>query len=240
MPVDILIVILATAVVQSIFGVGVLLFGTPLMLLLGYGFVDALSVLLPVSLAISCLQLLKHHHHIDHALYKNVLIYSVPLIMAFLFLVTSVKINIGLIIGALLIFVAVKSFSATIENALQWVVRYERVYLAITGLVHGMSNLGGSLLTVMIYSKKYPKDQTRATAAACYATFAFCQLLTLYLIGSEFQIPYSDRISLVQVGIVMYLFTEKVLYNSIDNEKYAKLFTVFLFVAGVTLIFKSL
>lgn len=240
MPVDILIVILATAVVQSIFGVGVLLFGTPLMLLLGYGFVDALSVLLPVSLAISCLQLLKHHHHIDHALYKKVLIYSVPLIMAFLFLVTSVKINIGLIIGALLIFVAVKSFSATIENALQWVVRYERVYLAITGLVHGMSNLGGSLLTVMIYSKKYPKDQTRATAAACYATFAFCQLLTLYLIGSEFQIPYSDRISLVQVGIVMYLFTEKVLYNSIDNEKYAKLFTVFLFVAGVTLILKSL
>ncbi|MDO9164422.1 MAG: sulfite exporter TauE/SafE family protein [Methylococcaceae bacterium] len=240
MPVDILIVILATAVVQSIFGVGVLLFGTPLMLLLGYGFVDALSVLLPVSLAISCLQLLKHHQHIDHALYKNVLIYSVPLIMAFLFLVTSVKINIGLIIGFLLVFVAVKSFSVTIENALQWVVRYERVYLAITGLVHGMSNLGGSLLTVLIYSKKYPKDQTRATAAACYATFAFCQLLTLYFIGSEFQIPYSERISLVQVGIVMYLFTEKVLYNRIDNEKYAKLFTVFLFVAGVTLILKSL
>lgn len=240
MPVDILIIILATSMVQSIFGVGVLLFGTPLMLLLGYGFVDALSVLLPVSLAISCLQLLKHHEYIDRALYKNVLIYSVPLIMAFLFLVTSVKINIGLIIGALLVFVAVKSFSVVIENALQWVVRYERIYLAMTGLIHGMSNLGGSLLTVMIYSKKYPKDQTRATAAACYATFAFCQLLTLYLIGSELQIPYAERISLVQVGIVMYLFTEKVLYNSIDNEKYAKLFTLFLFVAGVTLIIKSL
>lgn len=240
MPVDILIIILATSMVQSIFGVGVLLFGTPLMLLLGYGFVDALSVLLPVSLAISCLQLLKHHEYIDRALYKNVLIYSVPLIMAFLFLVTSIKINIGIIIGVLLVFVAVKSFSVVIENALQWVVRYERIYLAMTGLIHGMSNLGGSLLTVMIYSKKYPKDQTRATAAACYATFAFCQLLTLYLIGSELQIPYAERISLVQVGIVMYLFTEKVLYNSIDNEKYAKLFTLFLFVAGVTLIIKSL
>ncbi|MDD5113021.1 MAG: hypothetical protein PHC94_03310 [Methylobacter sp.] len=240
MPVDILVIILATSMVQSIFGVGVLLFGTPLMLLLGYGFVDALSVLLPVSLAISCLQLLKHHEYIDRALYKNVLIYSVPLIMAFLFLVTSIKINIGIIIGVLLVFVAVKSFSVVIENALQWVVRYERIYLAMTGLIHGMSNLGGSLLTVMIYSKKYPKDQTRATAAACYATFAFCQLLTLYLIGSELQIPYAERISLVQVGIVMYLFTEKVLYNSIDNEKYAKLFTLFLFVAGITLIIKSL
>lgn len=240
MPVDILLTILATSVVQSIFGVGVLLFGTPLLLLLGYAFVDALSVLLPVSIAISCLQMLKHYRHIDHVLYKNVLIYSVPLVMAFLVLVTSIKINIGLLIGFLLIFVALKSFSTAIENALQSIVKYERLYLVITGLVHGMSNLGGSLLTVMIVSKKYPKDQTRATAAACYATFAFCQLLTLYLIGSEFIIPYADRISLVQVGIVMFLFTEKVLYNSIDNEKYSKLFMVFLFVAGVTLILKSL
>jgi uncharacterized membrane protein YfcA len=103
-----------------------------------------------------------------------------------------------------------------------------------------MSNLGGSLLTVMIYSKKYPKDQTRATAAACYATFAFCQLLTLFLMGSEFHIPYPDRISLVQVGILMFLFTEKMLYNTIDNEKYSKLFTLFLFAAGLTLILKSL
>lgn len=240
MPVDILLTILATSVVQSIFGVGVLLFGTPLLLLLGYAFVDALSVLLPVSIAISCLQMLKHHQHIDRALYKNVLIYSVPLVMAFLVLVTSIKINIGLVIGVLLVFVALKSFSKAIENALQLVVKYERIYLAITGLIHGVSNLGGSLLTVMIVSKKYPKDQTRATAAACYATFALCQLLTLYLIGTEFSIAYADRISLVQVGIVMFLFTEKVLYNSIDNEKYSKLFTLFLFAAGVTLILKSL
>lgn len=36
MPADILLTVVATSVVQSVFGVGVLLFGTPLLLLLGY------------------------------------------------------------------------------------------------------------------------------------------------------------------------------------------------------------
>jgi uncharacterized membrane protein YfcA len=53
MPIDILLIVVSTSVIQSVFGVGVLLFGTPLLLLLGYEFVDALGVLLPVSIAIS-------------------------------------------------------------------------------------------------------------------------------------------------------------------------------------------
>ena len=38
MPVDILLTVVATSAIQSIFGVGVLLFGTPLLLLLGIDF----------------------------------------------------------------------------------------------------------------------------------------------------------------------------------------------------------
>ena len=150
MPVDILLTVVATSVIQSIFGVGVLLFGTPLLLLLGYGFVDALGVLLPVSIAISALQVLRHYEDIDTGFYKNVLVYSIPLVVLFLLLVTSVKINISLVIGALLIFVALKSFSAAIERTLQSVVKYERIYLMVMGLVHGVSNLGGSMLTMII------------------------------------------------------------------------------------------
>ncbi len=84
MPVDILLTVVATSVIQSIFGVGVLLFGTPLLLLLGYGFVDALGVLLPVSIAISALQVLRHYEDVDAGFYKNVLIYSIPLVVLFL------------------------------------------------------------------------------------------------------------------------------------------------------------
>ncbi len=240
MPIDILLTVVATSIVQSIFGVGVLLFGTPLLLLLGYGFVDALGVLLPVSIAISTLQLLRHHEDVDFGFYKKVLLYSVPLVVLFLWLVTAVKINISLAIGVLLIFVALKNFSTTIERALQSIVKYERTYLMVMGLVHGMSNLGGSMLTVIIYSKKYPKNKTRVTAALSYATVALCQLATLLLIGSEFTVSFADKVSFVQVAIVMFLLTEEMLYNGIDNEKYAKIFAMFLFASGILLIIKSL
>ena len=240
MPVDILLTIVATSVVQSIFGVGVLLFGTPLLLLFGYDFVDALGVLLPISITISTLQLIRHYQYVDAGFYKNVLMYSIPFVVVFLLLVTAVKINISLLIGVVLIFVAVKNFSTVIERTLQSVVKYEKAYLMMTGLIHGMSNLGGSLLTVMIYSKQYRKNQTRATAAACYATFALCQLATLYIIHSEYKVSYSDKMGFVQVGVAMFLLTEEMLYSGIDDEKYSKLFAVFLFASGILLIMKSL
>ncbi|MEQ1531715.1 MAG: hypothetical protein ABL925_20575, partial [Methylococcales bacterium] len=136
MPVDILLVILATSIVQSIFGVGVLLFGTPLLLLLGYEFIDVLSVLLPISICISCLQVIKHYDYIDTAFYKNVLVYCIPVVVMFLLIVTSVKINIGIWIGGFLLFVALESFLPLIDNTLRAIVKYERIYLMLTGLVH--------------------------------------------------------------------------------------------------------
>lgn len=240
MPVDILLTVVATSVIQSIFGVGVLLFGTPLLLLLGYGFVDALGVLLPVSIAISTLQVLRHYEDVDTGFYKNVLIYSIPLVVLFLVVVTSIKINISLVIGPLLILVALKNFSATIEKALRSVVKYEKIYLMAMGLVHGMSNLGGSMLTVIIYSKHYTKDKTRVTAAASYATVASCQLATLLFINSGFTVSVADKISFIQIATVMFLLTEEMLYNGIDNEKYSKIFAGFLFASGSLLIMKSL
>ena len=240
MPVDILLTVVATSVIQSIFGVGVLLFGTPLLLLLGYGFVDALGVLLPASIAINALQVIRHYEDVDTKFYKNVLIYSMPLVVLFLLVVTSIKVNISLVIGMLLILVALKNFSVTIERALRSVVKYEKIYLMAMGLVHGMSNLGGSMLTVIIYSKHYPKNKTRVTAAASYATVASCQLATLLFIGSKFTVSVADKISFIQIAVVMFLLTEEILYNGIDNEKYSKIFAVFLFVSGSLLIIKSL
>ena len=94
---DIVIVIIITAFIQSIFGVGVLLFGTPLLLLLGYGFIDAIIILLPISISINLIQIAKDYRSVDFDFYKKILIFSIPFVIVFLFLVTKVQINIGLI-----------------------------------------------------------------------------------------------------------------------------------------------
>lgn len=240
MPIDILLTILVTATIQSIFGVGMLLFGTPMLLLLGYSFVDSLGVVLPISIAISLLQVIKHFDYVDKVFFKNVLRYCIPVIVLFLALIASIKINVGFIMGIFLLLVALKSFLPQVEAALKSIVKYEKLYLVITGLVHGVSNLGGSLLTVMIYSKNYPKDTTRVTAAACYAVFALFQLLTLLIMQTEFTIAYATKAFLVQIGILTFLIVEKMLYGNIDNEKYNRIFAIFLFVAGFALIAKSM
>jgi hypothetical protein len=46
--------------------------------------------------------------------------------------------------------------------------------------------------------------------------------------------------SLIQVAVVMFLLTEEMLYDGIDNEKYSKIFAAFLFASGILLIIKSL
>lgn len=239
MPVDILLTVIATSIIQSIFGVGVLLFGTPILLLLGYDFINALVILLPISIAINSLQIIKHYQYIDTTFYKNVLIYTIPFVVVFLFLVTTIKINIGLLIGAFLIFVALKNFLPSIEAMLQTMVKYERSYLAAMGVIHGMTNLGGSLLTAIVHGKNYHKNQTRVTVAICYATFAVFQLITLFFLSAEYNISFSDDISFLQIGVIIFLLTEEVVYSNIDNDKYSKIFAAFLFVSGLVLVAKS-
>lgn len=239
MPVDILLTVAVTAAIQSIFGVGVLLFGTPLLLLLDYDFINALIILLPISISINSFQILKHYRHIDLAFYKNVLIFSIPFVVFFLFIVTTAKINIGFVVGAFLVFVALKSYSTKVEQMLTTLVKYERSYLTAMGVIHGLTNLGGSLLTAIAHSKKYHKDMTRVTVATCYATFALFQIITLIFLVDSYTFSYSDNMAFLQVGVIIFLLTEELVYANIDNEKYSKIFAAFLLLSGVVLIAKS-
>ena len=51
--------------VQSIFGVGLLLFGTPTLLLLGYPYADTLWILVPASVTISIVQVIRGYTYIS-------------------------------------------------------------------------------------------------------------------------------------------------------------------------------
>ena len=240
MAIDILLTVFITSVIQSIFGVGVLLFGTPLLLIFGYDFVNTLTILLPISIAINLLQLIKHYQYIDFDFYKKISIYTIPIVVLFLFIGVSNNINIGLLIGIFLLFVALKNSVIKVESFLEKWIKYERSYLVIMGGVHGLTNLGGSLLTAIVHGKNYPKDQARITIAACYATFAIFQLITLFILGLSSDLSYGEHISFLQIGVVIFLLTEEILYRQINNQRYNQIFAAFLFISGLLLIIKSI
>ena len=91
--------------IQSIFGVGLLLFGTPSLLLIGYEYHEILNILLPASITISFLQVIKSKENINKS--KKVFIYyCLPILVLFTFIVLINKnlINFKLIISIFLIF----------------------------------------------------------------------------------------------------------------------------------------
>jgi len=237
---DILAAVVVTATIQSLFGVGVLLFGTPILLVLGYPFVTALTVLLPISWAINLLQVSQHHAHIDRSFYAKILTLSVPCIVVCLVLVTRMTINIGPIVGLFLVLVALKDVFARVEQWIESLVRYERAYFVVMGIVHGLTNLGGSLLTAIVHSKHYEKDVQRVTTAVAYGTFAFFQLLTLLVTLERFPVRFSEAAFYVLAGAGTYLATDKLVYAKIGTGQYRAIFACFLFVSGIVLILKAM
>jgi len=239
MPLDILIIVAITSFIQSIFGVGVLLFGTPLLLLSGYDFIHAVIILLPISVSINLIQIAKDYRNVDLDFYRKILLYTIPFVVVFLFVVTKVKINIGVIIGLFLLFVAAKNFSLKINEIIKSLVRYEKIYFVIMGIVHGLTNLGGSLLTAIVHSKEYEKNVTRVTVAISYATFAIFQIMTLVVSGYGFDVSLSGIGIYLIVGISVFILTEKIVYMDINNENYSKSFAAFLLISGILLCVKS-
>jgi uncharacterized membrane protein YfcA len=237
---DIFIIVVVTSFIQSIFGVGVLLFGTPLLLLQGYDFIQAVLVLLPISVSINLIQIARDYRSADWNFYKKILVYTIPFVVIFLLVVTRLNIKIGMIIGVFLLFVAAKDYSLKVNKVIKFLVRYEKVYLSIMGIVHGLTNLGGSLLTAIVHSKGYEKRITRVTVALSYATFATFQILTLLVSGYRIDITFSGIGVYLIPGITVFVLTEKLVFMDINNGNYSKYFAVFLFLSGVLLCVKSI
>lgn len=217
-----------------------MLFGTPLLLLRGYDFIQAVIVLLPISVAINLIQIAKDYRSADWDFYKKILAYTIPFVVVFLLVVTRLSINIGVVIGLFLLFVAAKDYSLKVNNVTKFLIRYERVYFSIMGVIHGLTNLGGSLLTAIVHSKGYEKQITRVTVALSYATFATFQILTLLVSGHSTHFTLSGIGIYVIPGIAVFLLTEKLVYREINNESYSKYFAVFLCFSGVLLCAKSI
>jgi hypothetical protein len=108
------------------------------------------------------------------------------------------------------------------------------------GIIHGLTNLGGSLLTAIVHSKDYTKHITRVTVAISYATFAAFQILTLLISGINVDIQLMGIGIYMVFGVTIFLLTEKFVFMEIDNKNYSIYFAVFLFVTGVLLIVKSI
>ena len=232
--------IVFTSVVQSIFGVGVLLFGTPILLLLGYDYPVILSTLLPISITISLTQIVRDFRQIDFRFMRGILIYTVPFIVGFLLIALHSTKQLGMLIALILLLFALKNVYRPLDKTLAKLARFEITWLAFTGIIHGLTNLGGSLLTILVQQRGYPKDKARATIATAYVLFASFQLATLLIAGSFAHNTALGSAGYAFVGICVYLATNEWLFKRLNAQTYATAFSGFLFCSSVLVGLKTI
>jgi uncharacterized protein len=239
MQLEIIFVIILTSSIQSVFGTGVLLFGTPLLLIAGYDFQNILPILLPTSILINFFQLKNQTNEINFNFYIKLVILSVPFIILFLYFVTTKLLNITPLVGLFLIIISLKDIIPVINRNIKFINEYEPIFLIITGIIHGLTNLGGSLLSALIINKNLTKESTRATIAICYLTFAIFQIITLIVFVDSNLFISKPNLTYWFIGLIMFFIVEKFIFLKINKKNYIKYFTSFLFITGFLLIINN-
>ena len=122
---EILIIITVTSVLQSIFGTGVLLFGTPILLILGKDFQTALTILLPASILINFFQIRNNLKSINITFYKNLILFCLPMVFLTLYLSFSIHFSTNSVIGIFLIVISLKSLVKPVAMIINWIISFE-------------------------------------------------------------------------------------------------------------------
>jgi uncharacterized membrane protein YfcA len=177
-------VVAALAVVQSVFGVGLLLFGTPALLLLGLGFREALCILLPASVAVSALQVAFGREHLPRGEAAAFVCWALPALVAGLVWRLSLPSapSADALLALLLLLGAGLRHIEALGTALRRLLGRQRQWsLAAIGLLHGCTNMGGVMLPLYASLRETEKSRITACVALGYLLFAGSQLLVLVI-----------------------------------------------------------
>ena len=219
------------SIAQSVFGVGILLIGTPTLLIFGYSYFSILGILLPISLMVSLLQLWELRSAIDKKFIAGILFFAVPLIPVGMFFSSWGSGYLGIVIGMVLL--GVCSGKIRLND------KHLNINFLILGFIHGLTNLGGAILPSLTFSACQRKHL--ANISCSYSILASIQLLTLYVIdpaaiGGNFHV----EIVFILIGLIGSRLVGKKILLKIDAKKYSWALRIYIGLIGSYLILKNL
>ena len=146
-----IVIITLLSIFQSIFGVGLLLYGTPIFLILGNDFLYSLSILLPVSMVISLFQLSYDNSIFKIKFIKLFSFITLPFLIITLLLLIKFyeNIDIKLLISIVIIFFSLNNLIFNkVMSKFFLNIKNQYIIFSSIGIIHGLTNLGGSLLAI--------------------------------------------------------------------------------------------
>ena len=206
---------------QTIVGVGILVLGTPLLLLLGYNIIEAISILLPISIFISLFNLLYIKFttkeilpSIDRNTKKAFFSLCVPAVFFGIIFLKKFQdyINFHLLISVI-IFITIGAKFYYREKIITFSKIKKKTILFFIGLIHGLTNSGGTLLSIFILNlNNNLKNPTRYSLSFFYfflATLQYSIFIIFFTNKTEFPDLLPSLIPIAFFGIILGNFLTK-------------------------------
>jgi len=234
-----LLILIILSIFQSIFGIGLLFIGTPIFLTLGYSFVGTLEILLPISICISFLQFFFSDFENKKFVY-DFNKFCLPFLIFFSFLIVKnfITFDFKLITSFLVIL-----FS--IINLIQIYFKYKiiinkfsnKIIFLIIGSVHGLTNLGGPLLSVTSSAiNENKKEETRYCISYGYFMMGTIQLLIIFIFNRE---EYNfNNFKYILIPILIY-FPSQNIFKNINQKKFIVYINFFAFIIVIYIFFTN-
>lgn len=236
------IILFFVMVIQTVIGVGVLVIGTPILLLLDINLIIAISILLPISIATSLINLIYFWRNkkisfkiIDQETKKYFFYFCLPCIFVGLYFLklTSSYFNYNYIVGTVII---LSIIFTTKFNALTNINKVTKIiYLSVIGVIHGLTNSGGTLLSIFI-SNKNNKINSRYNITFFYFFLASFQLILFLLIFTN------EFINIKYIWVILFCpltsVVGNIIQNKISDNKFRKVINFVAVFASLSLFFK--
>ena len=223
-------------IIQSIFGVGLLLFGTPSFLVLGYDFANTINILMPISISISILQFYKSKVK-DQKFINEYNLFCLPFLVFFLVVALKFKdlLDFKLLVGLLLVFSSIlilnkRRFSLFKKTFF----KLKKLVLIGIGCVHGLTNMGGNFLA--IYSTLVSQNKKEiARYYICYGYLIMGILQYITVLFLSFETLEFTKLFYILFAIIIYFPSQK-LFENLKEKKFSKYINIIALVYGLIIL----
>tara|TARA_B100000767_G_scaffold270527_1_gene294416 strand:+ start:4674 stop:5423 length:750 start_codon:yes stop_codon:yes gene_type:complete len=219
------ILVVSLVTIQSIAGVGVLVIGTPVLLLLNISIIETINYLLPISIVTSLFNIIimkfkSNSFYYDLSRLNNFFIICIPFVFIGLVILklTHKFINYDYLVSLIIILTLIfrNKISEILKNLPS---RLNKIVLMVIGIVHGMTNSGGTLLSILLLNSNSTKKESRSEITLFYFFLALIQFVLFYFIFGFVQNYYEYNLLVIYIifgtilGNIILKFTRESIFR---------------------------